>query len=293
MSFFRILVLFTLLTGATAQAAPFDLEAISQAADTKVSMTEDGAARITWPRTDVKVTVDGLALPPFAGLTSWAALTPAPGGMLLMGDTVVFEDEVNPAMDTAFAQGLEVTGLHNHFFFDQPKVYFMHLGGHGAPDMLAAGVKAVWDTIQAVRKARPEPARMFHDQPPARGGINPRPIEHVLSAKAQTQDGMVKVSFGREGEMHGVTVSEGMGLSTWAAFVGSDADAVVDGDFIITADEVRPVLKALHQHGIQIVALHNHMIGETPTYYFTHFWGRGPAVELARAVRAALDAQAK
>src|SRR5437763_8586085 len=123
--------------------AGLDADKIGKAAGAKATTTPDGVVRIGWPRTDVKVAVDGLPLKPVAGLGSWAAFTPAEHGAMVMGDTVVFQDEVTPAMDAAFAHGLEVSALHNHFFYDEPKVYFMHVGGHGDPEGRAAAVKGV------------------------------------------------------------------------------------------------------------------------------------------------------
>ena len=233
-----------------------------------------------------------MPLKPFAGLGSWAAFTAAPHGAMVMGDTVVFQDEVTPAMDAAFAGGLEVTGLHNHFFYDEPKVYFMHIGGRGEPEKLAAGVKAVWDAIKKVRAENATPGdRVRRRSARRRMRSTPTAIEKILGHKAQTQDGVVKVTIGREGTMHGVKVGGSMGLTTWAAFSGGDEHAVVDGDFIMTAAEVQPVLRALRKADIHIVALHNHMVGEQPAFYFTHFWGKGPARELAQGLRSALDAQ--
>src|SRR5262249_49433881 len=150
-------------------------------------------------RSDVKVQVDGVQLQPFAGLGSWAAFIAAPHGAMLMGDTVVFQDEVTPAIDAAFAHGLEVTGLHNHFFYDEPKVYFMHIGGRGAPEVLASGVKAVGDSIKKVRAADPTPASAFVEIGPEANELAPGPIEEILGQKAQVQDGVVKVTIGREG----------------------------------------------------------------------------------------------
>jgi hypothetical protein len=268
-----------------------DAERIAAAAGTKATTTEDGVVRIAWARTDVPVTVDGMPLRPFAGLGSWAAFCTAPHGAMAMGDTVVFEDEVTPAMDAAFAHGLEVTALHNHFFHDEPKVYFMHIGGTGEPERLASAVKAVWDAIKAVRAEHATPQRRFAGGTPEAGTIDVAPIEQILGHKPQVQDGVVKVTIGRKGEMHGVEVGGSMGLTTWAAFSGSDELAAVDGDFIMTAGEVQPVLKALRKSDIHVVALHNHMIGERPAFYFTHFWGKGPARTLAEGLRSALDAQ--
>jgi hypothetical protein len=272
--------------------AQLDAGAIGQAAGTKATTTKDGVVRLAWSRTDVKVTVDGMAFPPAAGLGTWAAFTPAKHGAMVMGDTVLFQDEVTPAMDAAFANGLEVTALHNHFFFDEPKVYFMHIGGMGEPDKLAIGVKAVWDAVKKVRADHPQPAGQFGGKVPQAGTITADAIERVLGHKSEGQKGVVKVTIGREGLMHGVKVGGSMGLTTWAAFVGSDELASVDGDFIMTAGEIQPVLKALRKANIHIVALHNHMAGEQPAYFFTHFWGKGPATELAQGVRSALDAQA-
>jgi hypothetical protein len=272
--------------------AKLDAQKIANASGAEAK-TKDGVIRIEWPRKEVPVQVDGMPLKPFAGLGSWAAFTPAPHGAMMMGDTVVFQDEVTPAMDAAFEHGLEVTAVHNHFFFDEPKVFFMHIGGHGDPEKLAAGVKGVWDAIKKVRAENPRPASGFGGMTPQDGKIDAAPLEKILGHNSQTKDGIVKVSIGREGTMHKIKVGEAMGLNTWAAFSGSDDLAAVDGDFIMTGEEVQPVLHALRKSGIHIVALHNHMIGEQPAFYFLHFWGKGSTQELAKGVRAALDAQAE
>lgn len=270
-----------------------DADKIGRAAGVKATTAPDGVVRIVWARTDVPVKVDGMPLKPFAGLGSWAALTPTTHGAMVMGDTVVFQDEVTPAMDAAFAAGLEATGLHNHFFYDEPKVYFMHIGGTGEPEKLAAGVKSVWDAIKKVRADNPKPADRFAGDVPKEGKIDQPAIEKALGHKGETQAGVVKVTIGREGTMHGVKVAGSMGLTTWAAFSGSEELAAVDGDFIMTAAEVQPVLRALRKADIHIVALHNHMVGEQPAFYFTHFWGKGPAEKLAKGVKTALDEQTK
>lgn len=273
--------------------ARLDADKIGTSAGAKATTTPDGVARIGWPRMDVAVTVDGMPLKPFAGLGSWAAFTPAKHGAMVMGDTVVFQDEVTPAMDAAFASGLEVTGLHNHFFYDEPKVYFMHIGGQGEPEKLAAGVKRMWDAIKKVRATEVQPAKRFSGGVPKAGTINADNIDKILGHKSQSQDGVVKVTIGREGMMHGIKVGGSMGLTTWAAFSGSDDLAAVDGDFIMTADEVQPVLRALRKANFHIVALHNHMVGEQPAYYFTHFWAKGSSEQLTTGLKSALDEQAK
>lgn len=266
-------------------------EKIGEAAGTRATTSPDGVVRLGWARTDVAVTVDGMPLKPFAGLGSWAAFAPTKHGAMVMGDTVVFQDEVTPALDAALAGGLEVTGLHNHFLYDEPKVYFMHIGGQGEPEKLAMAVKRVWDAVKRVRVDRAQPVARFAGEIPKAGTITATSIESILGHKGQTQDGVLKVTIGRQGMMHGVKVGGSMGLTTWAAFSGSNALAAVDGDFIMTGAEVQPVLHALRRAGIHIVALHNHMVGEQPAYYFTHFWGKGTADELAHGLKSALDAQ--
>lgn len=273
------------------EGGKLNAEKIASAAGTKTTTAPDGVVRIAWSRTDVAVTVDGMSFNPAAGLGSWAAFAPTKHGAMVMGDTVVFQDEVTPAMDAAFAGGLEVTGLHNHFFYDEPKVYFMHIGGHGDPEKLAAGVKSTWDAIKKVRTDRPQPATSFAGKTPQAGTISAAPLDKILGRKSETQGGVVKFTIGRDGTMHGTKISGSMGLTTWAAFSGSDSLAAVDGDFIMTAGEVQPVLKALRKANLHIVALHNHMIGEQPAFYFTHFWAKGSTEDLANGIKAALDAQ--
>lgn len=301
MQTYRVIVAASVVMGVVGYAAladhhQLDAGTIGETVGTEASVTDDGVVRIGWARDDVEVTVDGVKFPPAAGLGSWAAFMVTEHGAMVMGDTVVFQDEVSPAMDAAFAHGLEVTALHNHFFFDQPKVYFMHIGGHGDPRKLAVGVKAVWDAIKQVRRENPQPAKRFGDGPipqPGEGQIDPQPIERLTGLKPSVNPGgVVKVSVGRDSAMEGMKFGGSMGLTTWAAFSGTDQLAVIDGDFAMTADEVQPVLRAMRKNGLHVVALHNHMIGETPAYYFVHFWATGPVEELAKGFRSVLDAQA-
>jgi Domain of Unknown Function (DUF1259) len=294
-AFVAVAVVATAVTGVRAQpkSAPLNADQIGQTVGVKATTAPDGVVRVAWPRTDVPVTVDGMPLKPFAGLGSWAAFASTAHGAMVMGDTVVFQDEVSPAMDAALANGLEVTALHNHFFYDEPKVYFMHIGGTGDAEKLATGVKSVWDAIKKVRQENAKPATRFAGEVPKEGKLDQAAIEKAIGHKAEAQAGVVKVTIGREGTMHGTKVAGSMGLTTWAAFSGSEELAAVDGDFVMAAAEVQPVLRALRKAGIHIVALHNHMVGEEPAFYFTHFWGKGKADELAGAIRAALDVQAK
>lgn len=274
-----------------AHTAALDAFAISKAAGTKATVQGDGVVKIGWSRSDVPVLVDGMQLPPAAGLGSWAAFAPMGNQAMVMGDTVVFQDEVDAAMDAALAHGLNVTGLHNHFFYDQPKVFFMHIEGEGSPAKLASDVKAVWDAIKAVRAARPQPAEGFGGMTPKPGKLDAQALAKIVGHPVAANNGSPKFTIGTTGRMHGGTIGASMGLTTWAAFSGSDNLAAMDGDFIMRVDEVQLVLHALRKAGIHVVALHNHMIGGEPVFYFTHFWGNGKATDLARGFRAALDAQ--
>jgi hypothetical protein len=251
--------------------------------------------RVSFPRTEVKVTVDRWPMHPFMGLTSWAAFTPGHGQeAIVMGDLVLFEDEVNPVMSAALDNGLEVTALHNHFFYDSPRVMFMHIGGHGSVDQLAGAVRKAIDQVREIRRAAPTPATQFPGPSvPAKSSITASAIDTILGVEGQVLDGMYKVAIGRPARMHGREIGNQMGVNTWAAFAGSDENAFVDGDFAMLHSELQGVLKALRRAGINIVAIHNHMTHEEPSYVFLHYWGKGPAASLAKGLKTALDTQSK
>lgn len=255
----------------------------------------EGVFKVMKPRTDIAVEVDGWLLPPFMGLTSWAAFTAgAAGKTMVMGDLVLFEDEVNSAMSAALDAGLEVTALHNHFFYEKPRVFFMHIAGEGSAETLAAAVGKTFAAVKAVRAASPKPAPGFGAGPvPARSAITPAPLDALLGAKGQSKDGMYKVVIGRTVRMAcGCQAGAEMGVNTWAAFAGTDENSVVDGDFAVHEVELQPVLKALRKAGINVVAIHHHMTGESPRTLFLHYWGRGPAQALAKSLRGALSLSA-
>lgn len=283
---------FVLVIGAHAAAPQLDTATIESITGLKGTYSEaERVFKVSKPRDDVKLSVDRWTLPPFMGITSWAAFTPMGKTTMVMGDTVLFEDEVNPAMTAALDAGLEVTALHNHFFFDQPKVFFMHIAGVGDTRKLASGVKAVYDRVAQVRAAQSVPASSFPGDISTPSSITAGPIEQALGTKAQTKDGMVKVVVGRTARMHGTVVGNEMGVNTWAAFAGSDEQAVVDGDFVMRENELQTVLKTLRAEGINIVAIHQHMTHEVPRSLFLHYWGKGKAADLAKSVKKALVAQ--
>lgn len=285
---------FTLSAGlfSTVSGADLDTAKIDQLTGLKGKMNQvEGVYKVTFPRDDVKVSVAGWQMPPFMGLGTWAAFQGTNDKAMMMGDTVLFEDEVNSVMSAAFDGGLSVTALHNHFFFDQPKVYFMHIGGDGSVEKLATGVKKVYDAIKTVRAANAKPADNFAQASaplPAKSSITAAPLNEIFAMPGEVKDGMVKFTIGKKSKMHGMEIGKEIGVNTWAAFAGVDDNAVVDGDFAVTEDELQPALKTLRQAGISIVAIHSHMTHENPRIMFLHYWGRGSAKDLANAVKGAL-----
>ena len=246
-----------------------------------------GVFKVSVPRTDLSVTAAGVRLTPAMGLTSWAAFQRVGHEDVVMGDMVVLEDQANPVMSAALDAGLEVTALHNHFLWETPRVMFMHVGGMGAESTLATAVGRVFAKISETSGGRGvTPAA---DLDPAHTTLDPARIEAILHEKGALAGGVYKVTVGRGTRMHGADVGSAMGVNTWAAFVGSDAQAAVDGDFAMLEPELQPVLKALRGAGINVVAIHQHMTGESPRIVFLHYWGVGPAEDLARGLRAALD----
>jgi len=270
-------------------SATLDSGKIDQITGLKGKLNEkEGVYKVTFPRNDVKVAVDGWTMPPFMGLGTWAAFIETKSGAMVMGDTVLFEDEVNPAMTAAFDNGLSVTALHNHFFFDKPKVFFMHIEGEGSINQLAEAVKEMYDALKQVRAANPQPKESFGGNSlPEKNSISGEPLNKIFGTNGEAKDGMVKFTFGRPATMHGVKIDNTMGVNTWAAFAGTDDNALVDGDFAVTEDELQAVLKSLVKQKIYIVAIHQHMTHEQPRMMFFHYWGRGPAKDLATTIKGA------
>ena len=203
---------------------------------------------------------------------------------------VLIEDEVNPAMSALLDNGLEVTALHNHFFYESPRIFFMHVMGHGKPADLARMAKPAVDLIGHV------PSR-HHSSAPATATLKPGKIDiakikQMVGHEGEQNGPVYKITVGRDDlklkEM-GASINARMGLNTWAAFVGTDEHAAVAGDVAMLEQEVTRVLKTLRSHGIEVVAIHHHMIGSEPTVIFLHYWGRGPVEKLAAAFRATLD----
>jgi Domain of Unknown Function (DUF1259) len=270
--------------------AALDTAKVDELTGLKGKLNEkEGVYKITFPRDDVKIAVGGWTMPPFMGLGTWAAFTETKTGAMVMGDTVLFEDEVNPAMSAAFDNGLSVTALHNHFFFDHPKVYFMHIEGEGTVEQLAGAVRKVYDKIKEIRAANLQLKDSFDAAPLSeKSSISAEPLNKLFGMSGEANNGMLKFSIGHPATMHGVKIDNAMGVNTWMAFAGSDDNAVVDGDFAVTEDQLQSALKAMRIGGINIVAIHSHMTHEQPRILFFHYWGKGPAKKLAEAIQGAL-----
>jgi hypothetical protein len=266
-----------------------DTQRIEELTGAKGALSEkERVFKVSVPRTDLSITTAGVKMTPPMGLTSWAAFKRDGNRTMVMGDMVLTEDQVNPAMSTALDNGLEVTAVHNHFFWDSPKVMFMHIGGMGDEEKLAAAVGKLFANMKQTAGGRGEVPTADID--PTKSTLDSKKVEAILG-KGDLTNGVYKVTIGRETKMHGQTAGNAMGVNTWAAFAGSDEKAVVDGDFAMLEPELQGVLKALRAAGINIVAIHQHMSGEVPRVLFLHFWGVGPAESLAKGIKAALDTQ--
>jgi hypothetical protein len=282
------LTVLTLLVGALVHAAPLDGARIEQLTGAKGKLDEkEGVFKVSFPRSDLKVNAGGVHLTPPMGLTTWAAFTTMGDHTMVMGDICMTEDQVNPVMTTALDNGLEVTALHNHFFWDSPRIMFMHIGGMGDEAKLAAAVGKVF----AKAKERGVVPRAEID--PAKTSLDPARIEAILGHKGELANGVYKVTIGRTTKMSGHAVGKQMGVNTWAAFAGSNDRAIVDGDFAMLESELQEVLKALRKSNIDVVAIHQHMTHEQPRVMFLHYWGIGKTVDLARGLKLALDKTGK
>lgn len=253
---------------------------------------KDGVLKVNIPRSDLKVVVDGIATPTPFGFGGWIALTKGTGMDVMMGDLVLTEEEVNPVMSAVLDAGLDVTAVHNHFFFETPRIFYMHVHGHGTPADLANKIKPALALIgkNPPRNASGNAGRSLD------GKMDTAQLAKIIGHEGEQNGQVYKITIGRQDialkEM-GATINARMGLNTWAAFYGTDAEAVVAGDVAMLDGEVTPVLKALRANGLDVVAIHQHMTGTQPTVFFLHYWGKGEAQKLARGVKAAVDVLGK
>ena len=245
--------------------------------------------KVNIPRNDVSVTVANVKTPTPFGFGGWIAMTKGTGGMdVMMGDLVLTQDEVNPVMSALLDNGLDVTALHNHFLWDEPRMYYMHVHGHGKAADLAKRVKPALDLIG---KNTAKPAAAAGATAPA-ATLDTAKLAQIVGTPGEQSGAVYKITIGRDDlkltEM-GAPINTRMGLNTWAAFVGTNDSAAIAGDVAMLASEVTPVLKALRKNGLDVVAIHHHMVDTRPTIYFLHYWGTGPADKLASGFKAALS----
>jgi hypothetical protein len=250
---------------------------------------KDGVLKVNVPRNDVTVTVAGVATPTPFGFGGWIAMTKGHGMDVMMGDLVLLQDEVNPVMSALLDNGLDVTALHNHFFWDEPRMFYMHVHGHGAPMDLARKVKPALDLIgKSTLRASGAPASPAGA--PATT-LDTAKLAQIVGTKGEQAGAVYKITIGRDDlklmEM-GAPINARMGLNTWAAFVGTDDKAAIAGDVAMVPGRRTPVLKRC-QNGLDVVAIHHHMLDTQPGVIFLHYWGTGPADKLATGFKAALD----
>jgi hypothetical protein len=284
-----------IISGVSAQSSGQDVPADYQAFMKTLGKSgdfKDGVLKVNIPRTDLSVTIKGRPAPTPFGFGGWLALSKGDGGHdVMMGDLVLTEDEVNPVLAALLATGLTATALHNHFFWESPRIVYMHVHGHGTAAELAVKVKPAVDLIGRASAPRPSAA----PSPTAAAALDTAPLAKAIGYPGDQNGPVFKITIGRPDiairEM-GAVINARMGLNTWAAFAGTNDDAMVAGDFAMLENEVPGVLQALRTHSLDVVSMHHHMLNTRPVVIFLHYWGQGPAARLAAGVRAALDATA-
>lgn len=246
---------------------------------------QEGAVVFSFPRSDIKVAIDGDPVPIALGFGSWTAWKVMGNDFMVMGDLVLLEKEINPVISALAEANINVTALHNHFIGEEPRIMYMHIGGMGPAATLANGVR------NALGKMGTPKTKALASAPVL--ALDTKRIEEIIGHPGKAGGGVFKITLGRPGvKMGGVELTASMGLNTWAAFAGTDERAYVAGDVAMTAPEVQKVIRELRKGGINIAAVHNHMLDEAPRIFFLHYWGKGPAEKLAKTVHDAFD-QAK
>ena len=287
-----LLVLLSAAATSRAQDVPADYAAVMTTLGKKGDF-KDGVLKVNIPRTDLQVTIGQRPAPTPFGFGGWVAMTKGDGGHdVLMGDLVLTQDEVNPVMSAVLENGLDVTALHNHFFWEQPRIFYMHVHGMGTAADLARRLRPALDIIDKAMAAAPKGAV----PPSTAAGVTGAAVAKIIGHQGEQNGQVYKITIGRPDvalREHGALINARMGLNTWAAFAGTDADAMVAGDVAMLEHEVTPVLKALRAHGLDVVAIHHHMTGTAPTVIFLHYFGVGPADKLAMGVHAAVEVLGK
>jgi hypothetical protein len=253
---------------------------------------KNGEYKITVPQNDLKIVVDGFKIIPPMGLGSWAAFTPCGDSAMVMGDIILTETDLKPVQQEVIKQGFAITAIHNHFIRNRSNVMYMHIDKTSDITTLSNGVKAIFDKVKQVRGKDPKGEKADS----VANSLNIAQLDSIIGSKGELSKGVYKYTIGRPDVQlleHGIPVSSFMGFNTWAAWQGTPSKAAVAGDFTMLENEVAPVIKALVENGIEVVAVHNHMVHEDPKIFFLHYWGVGNAEHLAKGLKAALDQTGK
>jgi hypothetical protein len=288
-----LISLLFLVTKGFSQKAAVDTATIERVMGMK-GKSNNGEYKITVAQNDLNVMVDGFKITPPMGLSSWIAFTPTSNGVMVMGDIVITETDLKPVQQEIIKQGLTSTAIHNHFIRNHPNIMYMHVGGSGSTEQMAQKAKAVLDKVKEVRGG--DPAKGTASTEAVNNTIDTKKLDEIVGSKGEMSKGVFKHTIGRPDVTlteHGAKVTTFLGFNTWAAWQGTPEHAAVAGDFTMLEDEVEPVLKALIENGIEVVALHNHMVHEKPRIFFLHYWGVGNAEQLAKGLRAAIDQTGK
>ncbi|HEX6846765.1 MAG TPA: DUF1259 domain-containing protein [Chitinophagaceae bacterium] len=263
-----------------------DIAKIEQITGMK-GVEKNGEYKITVPQNDLNIVVDGFKIIPPMGLGSWAAFTPCGDSAMVMGDIIVTENDLGPVQQEVIHQGFSITAIHNHFVRNRPNVMYMHIDRSADITTLSNGVKAIFDKVKETRGKDPKTEKTDS----VITTLNMALLDSVIGHKGERNKGVYKYTIGRPDVQlleHGIPVSSFMGFNTWAAWQGTSEKAAVCGDFAMLENEVAPVIKALVENGIEVVAVHNHMVHEQPRIFFLHYWGVGNADKLVNGLKAAL-----
>jgi Domain of Unknown Function (DUF1259) len=278
-----------LVVGGGAAAQEIDWKKIDDTLGRSAAVTAD-VHRYGFPRTDLNVTLDGVTIKPALALGGWTAFKPAHGGVMMMGDLVLLESEITPVMTAAIENGLEITAIHNHVLRANPATFYMHVSGHGDPVKLASALH----TALAASKTplTPPSAAAAADV-----ALDTAELDRIVGVKGKSVGGVYQFGIPRRDSIteNGMSLdpAAALGLATGINFQPTSAGkAAITGDFVLAPTEVNPVIHALRANGIEVTALHSHMLDEQPRLFFMHFWANDDALKLGRGVRAALDKMA-
>ena len=275
------------LSATAAKAQEIDWQKVDDALGRKAAVSGD-VHRYGFPRSDLVVALDGVAIKPALALGGWIAFKPMHGQAMIMGDLVLLETEINPVMLKLMEGGLEITAVHNHLLRANPATFYMHVGGHGDPVKIAAVIHDALGVSKTPLTAS-APA-----SPPPAIDLDTAQLDQIIGAKGQANGGVYQFGVPRRDPVSegGMQLMPGgpLGVATAINFQPTgNGKAAITGDFVLIGDEVNPVIKALRANGIEVTALHSHMLDEQPRLYFMHFWANDDAVKLAKGLRAALD----